>query len=67
MADDRGFYGWELVQLTTPDGINIEVNHSVVAGISTSKFYLGVFGLEARPIVWGDHSDCRVLFFSDMN
>lgn len=29
--------------------------NSVVAGISTSIFYLGIFGLEARPIVWEDH------------
>ncbi|CAO1604417.1 hypothetical protein XANCAGTX0491_007974 [Xanthoria calcicola] len=55
--ENRGFYGWELVQLTTPEGANTRVNQSVVAGISTKNFFLGVLGLAARPVVWEDHSD----------
>lgn len=55
--DNRGFYAKELVQLTNPEGANTTVNHSVVAGIITPNFYLGVLGLAARPVVWEDHSD----------
>lgn len=55
--ENRGFYGWELVQLTTPEGATARANRSVVAGISTRNFYLGVLGLAARPVVWEDHSD----------
>ncbi len=55
--DNRGFYAKELVQLTNPEGVITTVNHSVVAGIITPNFYLGVLGLAARPVVWEDHSD----------
>ncbi|KAL8917092.1 MAG: hypothetical protein Q9172_005977 [Xanthocarpia lactea] len=55
--DNRGFYAKELVQLTNPEGANTTVNESVVAGIITPNFYLGVLGLAARPVVWEDHSD----------
>ncbi|KAL8781757.1 MAG: hypothetical protein Q9213_005866 [Squamulea squamosa] len=55
--DNRGFYAWENVDLITPNDANITVNHSVVAGISTKNFYLGVIGLASRPVVWEDHSD----------
>ncbi|KAL8856186.1 MAG: hypothetical protein Q9178_007224 [Gyalolechia marmorata] len=55
--DNRGFYAKELVQLTNPEGTSTTVNHSVVAGIITPNFYLGVLGLAARPVVWEDHSD----------
>ncbi|KAL8910918.1 MAG: hypothetical protein Q9171_003823 [Xanthocarpia ochracea] len=54
---NRGFYAKELVQLTNPEGANTTVNHSVVAGIITPNFYLGVLGLAARPVVWEDQSD----------
>ncbi|KAL8641548.1 MAG: hypothetical protein Q9226_008619, partial [Calogaya cf. arnoldii] len=55
--ENRGFFGWESVQLTSPEGANTKANHSVVAGISTTNFYLGVLGLAARPVVFEDHSD----------
>ncbi|KAL8736444.1 MAG: hypothetical protein Q9166_000236 [cf. Caloplaca sp. 2 TL-2023] len=54
---DNGFYAWDNVTLITPEGANISVNHSVVAGIATKDFYLGALGLAARPVVWEDHSD----------
>ncbi|KAL9035832.1 MAG: hypothetical protein Q9180_004637, partial [Flavoplaca navasiana] len=55
--ENRGFYAWDLVQLTTPESANVRVDRSVVAGIATRNFYMGVLGLAARPIVWEDHSD----------
>ncbi|KAL8735255.1 MAG: hypothetical protein Q9181_002887 [Wetmoreana brouardii] len=54
---DNGAYGWDNLVLGTNEGANITMNHSVIAGIATKDFYLGILGLAARPIVWEDHSD----------
>ncbi|KAL8803236.1 MAG: hypothetical protein Q9200_006294 [Gallowayella weberi] len=53
----NGFYGWDNVALTTPEGAKTTVNHTVVAGIVTNDSYLGALGLANRPVVWEDHSD----------
>ncbi|KAL8678826.1 MAG: hypothetical protein Q9186_004850 [Xanthomendoza sp. 1 TL-2023] len=56
-TDANGFFGWDNVALTTPEGAKTTVNHSVVAGIVTNDSYLGALGLAARTVVWEDHSD----------
>ncbi|KAL8699736.1 MAG: hypothetical protein Q9201_005835 [Fulgogasparrea decipioides] len=54
---DNGAYGWDNLILGTNEGANVTMNKSVIAGIATKDFYLGILGLAARPIVWEDHSD----------
>ncbi|KAL8801240.1 MAG: hypothetical protein Q9182_004589 [Xanthomendoza sp. 2 TL-2023] len=56
-TDQNGFFGWDNVALTTPEGAKTTVNHTVVAGIVTNDSYLGALGLAQRPVVWEDHSD----------
>ncbi|KAL9578760.1 MAG: hypothetical protein Q9203_006976 [Teloschistes exilis] len=54
---DAGAYGWDNVALATPDGADIMLNHSVIAGLATKDFYMGSLGLAARAIEWQDHTD----------
>ncbi|KAI4201729.1 MAG: hypothetical protein LQ350_003083 [Teloschistes chrysophthalmus] len=52
---DAGAYGWDNVALATPDGADIMLNRSVIAGLATKDFYMGSLGLAARAIEWQDH------------
>ncbi|KAI4238321.1 MAG: hypothetical protein LQ352_007886 [Teloschistes flavicans] len=62
---DAGAYGWDNVAVATPDGSNIVLNHSVIAGLATKDFYLGSLGLAARATEWQDHSDSNDTFSRD--
>ncbi|KAL8950195.1 MAG: hypothetical protein Q9222_003758 [Ikaeria aurantiellina] len=53
---DNGAYGWDNLTLATIEGASVSMNHSVVAGIATKDFYLGILGLASRDIVWQDKS-----------
>ncbi|KAL8708541.1 MAG: hypothetical protein Q9220_006594 [cf. Caloplaca sp. 1 TL-2023] len=53
---DNGAYGWDNLTLATAEGASVSMNHSVVAGIATKDFYLGILGLASRDIVWQDKS-----------
>lgn len=53
---DNGAYGWENISWAATGDVNVTASHTVIAGIATKDFYLGVLGLAARPITWEDHS-----------
>lgn len=62
---DAGAYGWDNVALATPDGADIMLNRSVIAGLATKDFYMGSLGLAARAIEWQDHSSDNDSFSRD--
>ena len=43
--DQRGMYGFDTVGLPVSDGTTLSANHSIVAGIATTKFYMGQLGI----------------------
>ncbi|KAL8867923.1 MAG: hypothetical protein Q9174_005344, partial [Haloplaca sp. 1 TL-2023] len=54
---ENGAYGWENLALATTDGSNITMNETVIAGIATKSFYLGVLGLATRAVEWRDSDE----------
>ncbi|KAL8716606.1 MAG: hypothetical protein Q9225_006076 [Loekoesia sp. 1 TL-2023] len=44
---DNGAYAWQNLTWATSNGANVTVNHTVIAGIATTDFYLG--SLENAP------------------
>ncbi|KAL8928838.1 MAG: hypothetical protein Q9208_001616 [Pyrenodesmia sp. 3 TL-2023] len=53
---NNGAYGWENISWAATADVNVTASHTVIAGIATKDFYLGILGLAARSITWEDLS-----------
>ena len=53
----NGEYGFDTVRLGPPALDGPSLNHQVVAGVVTTDFYLGLFGLGPKPANFSDFND----------
>ncbi|KAF2834957.1 acid protease [Patellaria atrata CBS 101060] len=60
----NGRYGFDTVALGWQGSGGPNVTHSIVAGIATKDFYLGMFGVSPRPTNFSDFTDPQPSFMS---
>lgn len=63
-AADEGQYGWETVGLGFLGSGGPTLNHTVVAGLQTMDFYIGMFGLNPRPTNFSDFNHPQASYLS---
>ncbi|KAH7336039.1 aspartic peptidase domain-containing protein [Rhexocercosporidium sp. MPI-PUGE-AT-0058] len=61
-----GLYGFDTVGLQLPNSGGITLNHSIVAGIGTKHFMLGIFGIGPGTTNFDDFNDPQPSFMGSL-
>jgi hypothetical protein len=63
-AADEGEFGWDTVALGFQGSGGPTLNHTVVAGLQTMDYYIGMFGLNPRPTNFSTFNDPQPSYLS---